>query len=335
MPVKLQGTIFKKCDTAGHKPDANKACRAGTCQHTCADIERCSHAWTLRYSVSGKQVERSFKDSRNENTGRVNYGSGRKLAQDAQLKLTVDKRSGDITFADYGKTGKENFGDACTAFVAAMACADATRMSYRTVLNKWVGPAMGHMALAQAARAHVVVEELVTVTMKDVDPSRRREARRLITNVLDKAVRQDKIAGHKITGIEVEDNGKARHDDFVFPTYAQVNSLAREMGIMVWLMRGCGLRINEALAVEKSWFRNDGKTLRVSGQASRDGRRKMPLKHRKAGEYRDVPVPAWLWEKVKDLPGGPLCPGRRDRRYLRYGNLSLDATSVPGASFAS
>ena len=38
-------------------------------------------------------------------TGRTVYGSGRKLAQDFQLKLTVDKRSGDRTFADYAKTG--------------------------------------------------------------------------------------------------------------------------------------------------------------------------------------------------------------------------------------
>jgi integrase len=40
-----------------HKPDSNKACAAGTCQHTCADTERCSHAWTLRYWADGKQRE--------------------------------------------------------------------------------------------------------------------------------------------------------------------------------------------------------------------------------------------------------------------------------------
>ena len=46
------------------------------------------------------------------------YGSGRKLAQDAQLKLTVDKRAGDKTFADYVQAGKANFGAAAEAFIA-------------------------------------------------------------------------------------------------------------------------------------------------------------------------------------------------------------------------
>ena len=64
MPLALSrtGVVFKKCDMAAHKPDSNKACAAGTCQHTRTDIERCPHAWTLRYWADGKQRERSFKD---------------------------------------------------------------------------------------------------------------------------------------------------------------------------------------------------------------------------------------------------------------------------------
>ena len=62
------------------------------------------HAWTLRYWADSKQRERSFKDG--VRSGRTVYGSGRKLAQDAQLKLTVDKRAGDKTFADYVQAGK-------------------------------------------------------------------------------------------------------------------------------------------------------------------------------------------------------------------------------------
>lgn len=93
------GVIFKKCDMSNHRPETVKLCAAGICQHTCKPdtIEKCKHAWTLRYWVNGRQAEKSFRDKiRN---GRVVYGSGRKLAQDFQLKLTVDKRSGDITFA--------------------------------------------------------------------------------------------------------------------------------------------------------------------------------------------------------------------------------------------
>jgi hypothetical protein len=44
----------------------------------------------------------------------------------------------------------------------------------------------------------------------------------------------------------------------------------------------------------------------------------MPLKHRKQGDYRDVPVPTWLWEMVKDLPNGPLSPGHDGRLFEPY-----------------
>ena len=76
--------------------------------------------------------------------------------------------------------------------------------------------------------------------------------------------------------------------------------------LTIWLMRGCSLRIEEAFAVQKSCFRDGGTVLRVYEQASRDGKRTLPLKHRKAGEYRDIPVPAYLWDVAKDLPDGYL-----------------------------
>jgi integrase len=148
-------------------------------------------------------------------------------------------------------------------------------------------------------------------------PVRRRTARLLITGVLDKAVKTGKIATNRVTDIEIQDGGRPVPEEFTFPSYAQVRYLADSIGIAVWLMRGCGLRICEARAVEKSDFRHGGRTVRVSGQAFRDGRKKVALKHRKMGEYRDVPVPAWLWAMVKDLPDGPLCPGNA-RKYAVY-----------------
>ena len=93
LAVHRTGVIFKKCDISNHRPETVKQCVSGTCQHTCLPdtVEKCKHAWTLRSWVNGKQLEKSFKDElRNR---RVVYGSGRKLAQDFQLKLTVDKRS--------------------------------------------------------------------------------------------------------------------------------------------------------------------------------------------------------------------------------------------------
>ena len=98
---------------------------------------------------------------------------------------------------------------------------------------------------------------------------------------------------------------------------------------------GCGLRIEEALAVSKEDFIEDGAILRVMWQASRDGNKRMPLKHRKQGEYRDIPVPSWLWEMVKDAPQGPLTPGLNGKLFKSYqvtfGRFK-NAASAAGAS---
>lgn len=67
-----RGTILKKCQ--------------------CANQERCSHKWTLRYWADGRQREMSFADELDA-TGRPRYGSGKRLAQDAQLKVAHDKRA--------------------------------------------------------------------------------------------------------------------------------------------------------------------------------------------------------------------------------------------------
>ena len=43
-----------------------------------------------------------------------------------------------------------------------------------------------------------------------------------------------------------------------------------------------------------------------------------PLKHRKAGDFRDVPVPDMMWVMVAALPDGPLCPGPSGTPYMPY-----------------
>ena len=331
LAVSRTGTIFKKCDRSNHKPDSNKNCAAGACQHTCDKPDRCSHAWTLRYWVSGRQSEKSFKDTTHPSTGRVNYGSGKKLAQDFQLKLTVDKRSGDVVFADHAKSGKRNFGEAVEAYISRMAVGDNSKKSYTATYRNHVRPVFGDKTLAQVARDRDGVLDHLTVTMKDLNDTSRQQVRMLIVGTCDEAVKSEKIGKHLLDGIELVAKGRMKlRTDFVFPTYDQVKMVADgiEMenrsksvmgaGIVVWLMRGCGLRIEEALAVCREDFIEDGAILRVMWQAARDGSKKTPLKHRKQGEFRDVPVPSWLWEMVKDASEGPLTLGRNGKPFKSY-----------------
>ena len=66
----------------------------------------------------------------------------------------------------------------------------------------------------------------------------------------------------------------------------------------IWLMRGCGLRIGEALGVRSGDF-HDG-ILRLSRQMLADGTYG-PLKHRGPDDFRDVPVPGYV-EPVSFAP---------------------------------
>jgi integrase len=93
------------------------------------------------------------------------------------------------------------------------------------------------------------------------------------------------------------------------------------VGIAPWLQRTMGLRIREALGVRKADFRQraDGtRYLHLCWQASENGRELEPLKHRKAGDFRDVPVPDMIWDMVQQLPDGPLCPGPNGTPYMPY-----------------
>jgi integrase len=112
------------------------------------------------------------------------------------------------------------------------------------------------------------------------------------------------------------------------------------LGIAPWLQRTMGLRIREALGVRKSDFRQraDGtRYLHLCWQASENGRELEPLKHRKPGDFRDIPVPDMVWDMMAELPDGPLCPGPSGTPYTpystarnRFGRM-LDYLGITGA----
>jgi hypothetical protein len=62
-------------------------------------------------------------------------------------------------------------------------------------------------------------------------------------------------------------------------------------------MHGCGLRIGESLAVNLRCRINRGKTLRVNEQVDPLARLR-PLKFRRAGEFRDIPLPEYVSEAI-------------------------------------
>jgi hypothetical protein len=322
----VQATIVKKCDRTYHRPESNKSCANGACQHTCdpRQAQECAHKWTVRYSVNSRQREQSF--------------AGLAEAQAFQLRLSAGKQADGALFTD-PKAGNAVFLPLCDQFIGKMGKAGETsKRSYRSNFrNPEVTRLLQGKSVIQVAVMDEEVAHLLNVTLGRYSDDYRGNIRRIITGTLDSCVRKGVISRHTLSGIELGDQlisaeeYEARNRPLVFVPDEAVRVLAdgisgifpdqagryrmrdtAGVGIAAWLQRTMGLRIREALGVRKSDFktRSDGsRYLHLCWQASRDGRTLEPLKDRKAGEFRDVPVPDMVWDMAQALPDGPLCPG--------------------------
>jgi integrase len=342
----VQATVFKKCDRTYHKPETNRACASGTCQHTCetAQAQACAHKWTVRYSVSSRQREQSFGTLAD--------------AQAFQLSLSAGKQSQGRMFTD-PKAGNAEFLPLCAAYIDSLAkVSDRSKRIYRTSFNN---PAVRKLlegkSVLEVATMDAEVSRLLNKTIGTYSDDYRGIVRRVIAGTLDQAVRKGTIPRHTLTGIELaprivtaeqyeqENTGLVCLDDaavrvladgYAF-TVTDKRGRARTrrtpgLGIAPWLQRTMGLRIREALGVRKSDFaeRSDGsRYLHLCWQASEDGRTLEPLKHRRPGGFRDIPVPDMVWNMVAQLPDGPLCPGPRTP-YMSYGTALYRFTTITG-----
>lgn len=270
--------------------------------------------FTVRYWIDGKQKEKSF--------------ATRKEAQDFKIKTDHDVRA--QIFVD-DKLGKQKFSDASITWLERMVASTSSKDVYGSLLKIWINPAIGHMTLTQVANDRDAVINLLTSTVAHISYSRRVSARRIIVDTIQEAVIGGKIQSHRLQNIELLDKG-SNQSEFIYPSYAQLTQLAtdlKELGLTIWLMRGCGIRIQEALALQKSCFINNGQTLRVHEQAKRDGSGTIPLKHRKLGNYRDIPVPGYLWAMICNLPDGYIFNGVTYYTYAARFRRRMKKAGIP------
>jgi integrase len=266
--------------------------------------------YVVRYrDPSGRQREEAFRTYR----------------EAQHRKAQVEHSTATGTYAD-PSLARVSFADYAAQVIARMDISPGTRKLYMGMLNYWLAPWANGRTVGQIAEDRAGVADLINGMRgkngKLLGDNRRGIARGIILAVIGEAVAEGKISSHKLARIKlVRADAMPTHDDFVFPTYPQISALADALngyGLAVWIARACGLRIREALAVERGDFRERGTVLRVSRQASIDGSCAEPLKYRRAGQFRDVPVPAYLWAMVKSLPAGPVCPSGNGTLYPRY-----------------
>ena len=111
----------------------------------------------------------------------------------------MDKRSGDITFATHGQTGRQSFDEAAESFISRLPIGNTSKYVYRGVYRKHVKPVFGDMTLAQVANDRDGVMDLLVVTMKQLSNAPRQQARHVIVGTVEEAVKAAGSAGIALT----------------------------------------------------------------------------------------------------------------------------------------
>jgi integrase len=274
--------------------------------------ESCPHQWVVRYRTTGGRSSRQREQS---------FGDDRREAEDFALKVEHDKRA--RVFVD-PKAGQALFRTEAETWLDQHLGADSSIATYRSVLRAHIDPAIGGKPIGVIRREDIKAL-IAGMHRKGLSASRIGCAHLVISAVLAEAVRDKKLAESPCTGIQLP--GVAVYADFIIPAHAQIEAVAAglppDWAATIWLMHGCGLRIGEALAVNLRCQINHGKTLRVKEQVNPAAQLR-PLKFRKAGEFRDVPLPEYVSEAIAKhvaehgtTPDGYLFPGRKYKLVIR------------------
>ena len=284
--------IFKRCD--------------------CHDWDGCPHQWVVRYRTTGGRSSHQREQS---------FGDDLREAEDFALKVEHDRRA--HVFVD-PKAGRILFRDAAGTWLNQHLGADSSIATYRSVLRAHIDPAIGGKPIG-AIRRDDIKALIAAMHRKGLSASRIGCAHLVISAVLAEAVRDKKLAESPCSGIQLP--GVVTTADFMLPAHAQVEAVAAglppDWAATVWLMHGCGLRIGEALAVNLRCRINRDKTLRVKEQVNPAAQLR-PLKFRREGEFRDIPLPHYVSEAIDKhvaghgtTPDGYLFQGRKYKLVVR------------------
>ena len=268
--------------------------------------------YTVRFRDNGRQKERSFVT--------------KKEAADFKAKFEYESR--EQIFVD-PKANAVKFRDAADKW--ARRRRGRTQSIYLDMLRLHINPVFGERSVHKVSIDRQGVWDFLNETLpaKGQGRSQSQKAYNIIRGVINEEIKAGRLTKHLLTGIELPP--AEPRDEFVFPTRAQLEAMAAQMGYLgnlIWLMRGCGLRIGEALGVR--WDDFSKGTLRVQRQCDANGNY-VPLKARKEGDYRDVPVPAYVLAKIQPYDSvGQIFPRRNRKTVGDSFRRARDAAGIEG-----
>ena len=236
--------------------------------------------YTVRYYHEGKQRERSFTTKREADDFKAEF------EHDSRLSKFVDPR-----------VAGEQFASVAMRWLERHPGVPKTKTVYETALRVHVLPVFGDRGLNAVAQDREGVELFLRSTLPGLGlgASVIKTCYQVIGAVINDSLKQGRLTSTRLRGIKLP-SGQRKAEIHV-ATREQIEELASGLpepyGYTVYLMRGCGLRIGEALGCTSGDFLNG--TLRLSRQMDLAGEL-VPLKHRSADDFRDIPVPQYVYK---------------------------------------
>jgi integrase len=296
-------TVIKKCD--------DDPSRWGRCQHN----------WVVRYRDEvGKQREKSFLHDQ------------KSLANALKTEAEHARMSGEPV---YPTRTSFTFGEYAERTIRLRPIKQRTHHNYMSILKLHLG-SLADRNLDAVARDRAGVTELLVFTLPAAGLGRStiEIVKALITLVVNTAVKNGDIPGHRLRGIDLGKKAEADIGGKLDPALIEkldmnavetiAGALPPRLALTAWLAYGCGLRISEALTVHVSDFSEDLTVLTLVRQLDHSNSNKTHgLKGKDLGTTRKIPVPVWLAQRVRDHVQAfgiteILFPGKRNRYTASY-----------------
>lgn len=183
----------------------------------------------------------------------------------------------------------------------------STKLMYDVVLRNQVLPTWAHVTLDRVR--HEDVAAWVTRLHRDgLSAARTRHAWVVLSQILDLAVRSQRIANNQARGVELPAlPSKAERDKTKFLNEQEVWALADaagEQSLSILVLAWCGLRFGELAALRCGSLNPETRELRVSGTLSESGGRLVDGPPKTESSTRTVPLPGWLCELLVTVAAG-------------------------------
>lgn len=310
-------TILKKCNCAA----GAKKGREGRSERM-KKWHRCNHSWRVMWRSNEKQNAESFTTWAEADAKKKKIEAA--LATGERSK-TVAISGGDISFEKYAEERLDKWPGAASS-----------ARTYRSSLRCYAYDRIGHKKIRDITREDITD---IVVDLKNTKDSAGRPAYSSSTVAglyvaIAAIFRQARLSKRVLESpcVDVDLPAVVSAAILIDPPEEQflkfVNRFPADWRLPTWTQHGCGLRIGEALALNDKYFLNGGKTYRVMEQVDPYGE-VIPCKWRREGEFRDVPVPDYVWEQYKRhvffFPpdeDGYVIPGRKHRRVIRNSYLA-------------